>query len=70
MADNNLQKFADAGIIDLKTLSQADRALITSLSEQEVTTLIAVAKRLYPTDPTAVGIQNLRTGQLRICLPL
>jgi hypothetical protein len=70
MPDNNLQRFADAGIIDVKNLSQADRALIVSLSEQEVTTLIGVATRLYPQDPTAAGIQNLLTGQLRLCLPL
>jgi hypothetical protein len=70
MADNNLERFVDAGIIDVKSLSQADRSLISSLSEQEVTTLIAVATRLYPNDPTALGIQDLRTGQLRICLPL
>jgi hypothetical protein len=70
MPDNNLRRFADAGIIDVKALSQADRELIVSLSEQEATTLIAVATRLYPEDPAAVGLQNLRTGKLRLCLPL
>lgn len=66
---SNVQRLIDAGIVS-SDLSESDQEMIDQLTELEVTTLIGVATRLYPNDPMAVKIEDLRSGQLRIFFPL
>jgi hypothetical protein len=70
MANDNIHELVNAGIIAAEFLTAEDRALLDGLSNQEVRTIIELAKRVYPQDPSATKVADLRTGRLRICIPL
>lgn len=70
MPDANIKALVDAGLIQAANLTNEDRELIDRLSDQEVRTLIDVARRLYPGDPTVLKVVDLRSGRPRICIPL
>jgi len=60
-----------AGIVDPANLTGDDRKAIGQLSETEVETLIEIARRIYPSDPSMVKIVTLaKGGTIRICVPL
>ena len=67
---NNVDAFVSAGLVAAEFLTTEDRDLLNGLSQQEVQTLIELAQRVYSTDPSAAKVVDLRTGRLRICIPL
>jgi hypothetical protein len=67
---DNIARLGDAGLIQAGTLDADDRQIIGQLTEQEVTQLILIARRLYAADPSLVKVVNLRSGLPRICIPL
>jgi hypothetical protein len=69
MADN-VDALVTAGLVKAEFLTAQDRALIDGLSNQEIRTLIDVARRLYPEDPSAAKLIDLESGVIRICIPL
>jgi hypothetical protein len=69
MADN-VDALVNAGLVAAEFLTTEDREILNGLTQQEVATLIELAQRVYPTDPSAAKVGDLRTGRLRICIPL
>lgn len=69
-ASHNVQRFAEAGLLDPGRLEPGDRQVIDQLSDEEVTVLIGVARRLYESDPTVVRLADLGHGIVRLCVPL
>ena len=65
-----VQRFAEAGMLDPTVLSEAEKALINSLNEQEVIAYIGVTSRLFGSQKEMVKLGSLVTGDLRICVPL
>ena len=65
-----VQRFAEAGMLDPTTLSEAEITMINSLNEQEVIAYIGVATRLFGSNKEMVKFGSLVTGDLRICVPL
>lgn len=65
-----VQLLEEAGLVQASALSDADREVISQLSDAEVTVLIEVARRLYPDDPGLIKFNPLAGGLARICVPL
>ena len=65
-----IQQFADAGLVNPESLTRDDREVIGQLTESEATVLINVAKRLYPDNATVVKLGDIRSGSIRLFVPL
>jgi hypothetical protein len=67
---SNVTKLAQAGLVTVANLSDQDLAVINELSDAEVTTLISIAQRLYPDNPSLMKEVDLAAGEIRLMVPL
>jgi hypothetical protein len=68
--NDNVDRLATAGLIEKSALDGADREIIQKLSTQEVDLIIKLAREQYPDDSSMVKLGSLRTGKMRILIPL
>jgi hypothetical protein len=67
---SQINRLADAGLLNRDALADEDRALLEQLTEEEVTVLLQIVTRLYPEARSLVKVGDLGRSLMRICVPL
>lgn len=67
---SQIERLANAGLLDPDTLEHEDRALLEQLTEEEVTVLLQIVTRLYPEARSMVKLGDLGHSRMRIFVPL
>jgi hypothetical protein len=58
------------GLLHKDAVDAEVRDVLANLTDAELDQVIALAKRFYPGDPSMVELADLRSGKMRIFIPL